>query len=108
MIGFNCESLHSKPGTYAIKSSCNAARILNTTDDCVSANKNKDRSRLDVALDFGRNIIPDNIVASTFEMTMTDTIIDDNGVVSKTKTIIKSVNILGNGFIHNFLFSDHK
>jgi len=83
----------SKPGTYALRTGCNETIGYNTTG-CEDDEK-PTKTTFDTFLDLGRNIIPDNIVASTFEISGTDIITDDEGNITKVRTNPKSVNVLG-------------
>ena len=81
----------SQPGTYAISIACNETIGYNTTG-CEDDEK---PTTFDTFLDLGRNIIPDNIVASTFEISSTETMTNDDGNITKVRTNPKSVNLLG-------------
>ena len=85
----------SKPGTYAIKTACNGTIDANGT--VCSPEDEPNKSTFDTILDLGRNIVPDNIVASTFEIYVTELTSDDDGNVEKLRTHVKSVNVLGLG-----------
>ena len=67
---------------------------LNSTS-CDVTSDSASASTVDTILDLGRNVVPENIFASTFEIIRTERSVGSNGEVIKTQTKVRSVNVLG-------------
>jgi len=82
----------TKPGRFAPQESCNSTDEATT---CELDHSTTTTSTFDTVLDLGRNIVPDNIVSTTFEIVRTEGEIGDDGQVRKVQNKVRSTNVLG-------------